>query len=224
MLEPVAEGVWSAGSSVRFLGARLPTRMTVVRLRDGGLWVHSPLALDAKLRDEVDALGAVRCVVAPSKYHHLGVAAWSRAYPAARTWAAPGLPEKRPDLAFQGLLSNDAPPEWEGQLDQEVFWALPVWNEVVFCHRASRTLIVTDLVFNFHEHRSALVRLGLRLDGAWRRFGPSHLVRLFIRDRRLARETLERILGWDFDRVIMCHGRILETGGREALREAFAFL
>jgi hypothetical protein len=224
MLERLAENLWAAESSVRFLGARLPTRMTVVRLRDGSLWVHSPVTLDAKLREEVDPLGPIRWLVAPSRYHHLGVADWSREYRDARIWAAPGLPEKRGDLAFHALLSDEAPPEWAGEIDQAVFWSLPIFNEVVFCHRESRTLIVSDLVFNIHEHASALVRLGLRLDGAWRRFGPSHLVRLSIRDRRRALATIEQMLRWDFDRLIMSHGRVLQSGGADSLREAFAFL
>jgi hypothetical protein len=224
MLKPVDRDVWIAESSVRFLGSRLPTRMTVLRLRSGDLFVHSPVPIDGNLRAEIDPLGPVRFVVAPSKYHHLGVAPWFREYPGARVWAAPGLPEKRHDLSFHGLLSEQAPAEWGDEIQQTVFWSLPMLNEVIFCHRASRTLILTDLVFNIHEHDSALVRLGLRIDGAWRRFGASHLLRLLIRDRRRGRETIQQILSWDFDRVIMSHGRILETGGRDAVRDAFAFL
>ena len=224
MLLSVDDNVWVAESSVRYLRARLPTRMTVLRLRSGDLFVHSPVAIDGKLRAELDPLGPVRFVVAPSRYHHLGVTGWFREYPGARFWAAPGLPEKRQDLAFHGLLADSAPSEWAGEIDQTIFWSIPMMNEVIFCHRPSRTLILTDLVFNIHEHDSALVRLGLRVDGAWRRFAVSHLLRLLIRDRPRARETISLVLSWDFDRVIMSHGRILETGGRDAVRGAFAFL
>jgi hypothetical protein len=122
------------------------------------------------------------------------------------------------------LLDDSAPPEWANEIDQTIFWSLPTLNEVIFCHRPSHTLILTDLVFNIHEHDSALVRLGLRVDGAWRRFAASHLLRLLIRDRPRARETISLVLSWDFERVIMSHGRILETGGRDAVRRAFAFL
>lgn len=63
-------------------------------------------------------------------------------------------------------------------------------------------------------------RLFLRIHGAYGRFGPTRLVRLLLRDRA----ALARILGWDFDRIIVTHGDVLEHGGQEAVRAAFAVL
>lgn len=39
-----------------------------------------------------------------------------------------------------------------------------------------------------------------------------------------ARASLERILSWDFDRIILAHGHLIETNGKRALREAYSFL
>jgi hypothetical protein len=47
---------------------------------------------------------------------------------------------------------------------------------------------------------------------------------LLIRDRRAARQSLVRILGWDFDRIVVAHGDVLERGGREALRQGYSWL
>jgi hypothetical protein len=47
---------------------------------------------------------------------------------------------------------------------------------------------------------------------------------LLIRDHRAARQSLERILGWDFDRIVVAHGDVLSSGGRETLREGYAWL
>ena len=56
------------------------------------------------------------------------------------------------------------------------------------------------------------------------RFGPHRIVRFAIRDRAAARRSLERILAWDFERVVVSHGEVLETGGKRAVEEGFAFL
>jgi hypothetical protein len=32
------------------------------------------------------------------------------------------------------------------------------------------------------------------------------------------------MLAWDFDRIVIAHGEVLESGGREALRAGYAWL
>ncbi len=224
MLNPLTKGLWVAPGIVRFLGSEIDTRMTVVALEDGGLWLHSPVALDPALKAVLDPIGPVAHVLAPCKFHHLGVGDYVEAYPDARIYAAPGLPKRRRDLHFHEVLSDEAPSAWSNEIDQLVFWGLPFLNEVVFCHRPSRTLVVTDLLFNVQEARSWPLRLFFRLDGAYRKFGLTRLTKLLIRDPAQARADVERILGWDFDRIILTHGEIIETGGKEAFRGAFAWL
>lgn len=199
-------------------------RMTVVQLSDGGLFLHSPVHLDEKIRAALDPLGPVRFVVAPSKVHHLFVADYLAAYPEARLFGAPGLDEKRRDLRFHGILSDDAPVAWKGDLTQHGFRGARFLNEVVFFHPASRTLILTDLAFNVTPGKSADARIFYWLVGASGRFGPHRLIRLMIRDRPAARSSVDAILRWDFDRVVVSHGEVLETGGRERFAAAFSFL
>ena len=95
---------------------------------------------------------------------------------------------------------------------------------MVFLHRASRTLILCDLAFNFGPGAAAPTRLLMKLLRSYGSFGPSKLDPWLIRDRDAARQSLERILAWDFDRVVVAHGDVLESGGREALREGYAWL
>jgi hypothetical protein len=223
-LRPLARDIWVVERPQRFYGLEVGTRMTVLRLADGSLLLHSPVELDAALRRELDAIGRVRFAVAPNRVHHLYAGRVSEAYPEARLWVAPGLERKRPDLVFEGMLGDEAPAEWKQQVDQVFFRGRPYENEVVFCHRASRTLILCDLAFNFGPRAAAPTRLLMRLLRSYGRFGPSKLDPLLIRDRRAARQSLERILGWDFDRVVVAHGDVLERGGREALREGYAWL
>ena len=94
----------------------------------------------------------------------------------------------------------------------------------MFLHRASRTLLLTDLAMNVTNPRPRSRALWFWLIGAYGRFGPTRVLKLFIRDRVAARRALERVLSWDFDRVTLTHGEVLERGGREALRKAYAWL
>ncbi len=212
---------------------KVGTRMTVIRLADGGLFLHSPTRLDDETQRELEAIGEVRAVVAPSRAHHLFVADYIKAWPNAKLYGPPGLvgdiPDfrarfgARRDLKLDSILCDEPVREWAGQIDQHLFKGAPWLNEVVFFHPSSRTLIFTDLVMNVPADRKG-GRIFYTVVGAMGRFGPHRTVRLLIRDRAAARESVARILNWDFDRVIVTHGDVLESGGREKFAKAFSFL
>jgi hypothetical protein len=223
-LRSLAPDLWVADRPLKLVIGNIGTRMTVIRLASGGLFLHSPVRLDAPTRQALDELGPVRAVVAPSKVHHFFVGDYVAGYPQARIYAAPGLAEKRKDLDFHGVLGDDAPPEWRAEIEQHLFRGAPYINEVVFFHRATRTLLLTDLAFNVPAHRTSGARIFYRLVGAAGRFGPHRIVRLTVRDRRAARESVDKILQWDFDRVTVTHGDVLDSGGRDRFAAAFAFL
>lgn len=223
-LRSLAPNLWVADRPLKLWVGDIGTRMTVIRLADEGLFLHSPVRLDADTRRALDALGPVRCIIAPSKVHHFFVGDYVAAYPEARICGAPGLAHKRKDLRFDAVLSDEAPPEWRADIAQHVFRGAPAINEVVFCHRATRTLLLTDLAFNVPPDKTAGARLFYWLVAAAGRFGPHRLVRFMIRDRHAARQSAQTILAWDFDRIIVTHGDVLETGGRARFSDAFAFL
>jgi hypothetical protein len=224
MLRALAPELWVTERPLRFGGLEIGTRMTVVRLAGGELFLHSPVSPDAGLRTELDELGRVRFVVAPNKMHHLFAREYREAWPDVELYCAPGLEKKRADIAWSAVLGEEAPEAWRGQLEQTLFQGFPIANEVDFFHPPTRTLIVTDIAFHVGEESPALTRLGFRLLGAYKRFGPSLLERILIRDRAAARASLDRILAWDFDRVTVTHGAVLEHGGREALRKSYEWL
>jgi hypothetical protein len=223
-LRPLAKDIWVAERPQNFYGLPVGTRMTVMRLAGGRLLLHSPVALEAELRAEIDAIGRVSYVVAPNRVHHLYAGDVAKAYPEARLWVGPGLERKRPDLEFVAVLGDESPAEWREEVGQTFFRGRPYENEIVFFHRASRTLVLCDLAFNFGPSAAASTKFLMKLIRSYGRFGPSKLDPLLIRDRPAARQSLERILAWDFDRVVVAHGEILETGGRQALREGYAWL
>ncbi len=224
-LRQLAPDLWIADARVRNGPFEFGTRMTVIRLRDRGLVLHSPIRLVPELRGELAALGEVRAVIAPNRHHHLFAADYPAGYPDALLFAAPGLATKRSDLKFAEELGDESPALWRAELEQHVFRGAPFVNEVVFFHPASRTVLFTDLVFNLARGDGNLpTRIFFGALGAAGRFGPHRMMRLFIRDRAAARESVARILGWDFERVTMTHGDVLERGGRDAVRRAFEYL
>lgn len=222
-LTPLDTDLWTTERPLRLLGLGFTSRMTVVRLADGSLFLHSPENLGDP-RPALDPLGPSRHIVSPNRFHHLFVARYRRAFPEARFYAAPGLAEKRRDFTFDEVLEDDPPAAWQGQIDQLLMPGAPTLNEVVFYHRSSRSLILTDLAINVGPAASRGLRFWARLNLAYGHLGPSLLVKSLIRDKPLARAAMERMLDWDFRRVIMAHGAVVENGARPALVAAYRWL
>jgi len=157
MLRPFADNLWIADGPVADVagpvadvaGFRYPTRMAVMRLAGGGLFVWSPTALDDALKAEIDALGPVRHVVAPNALHHLHIDSWRQACLEARFTAPPGLRGKRPDLRFDDDLADGSVHVWSADIDHVLVHGNLITTEVVFFHRASRTVLITDLIQQF---------------------------------------------------------------------------
>lgn len=225
MLSPLHSDLWVQAVPYRTMGLWIGRQLVVARLPAGGLWIHSPIPWSPALRTEVAGLGTVRHVVGPNRFHDECLREFQTEYPDAQFHAAPGLAADRRDLRFTNHPLSDAPhADWTGIIDQHLVRGMPRLNEVVFLHRASRSLIIADLAFNLGGERFSLLSLILRLGGTAGRFTPSRFCRSMMRDRPAVRASLATILGWDFDRIVVGHGPNIEAGGKDALRAAFAFL
>lgn len=227
LVEYVPGQVWVAQMPLVFFGAQLGARMVVVRADGGGdLLVYSPIALEAGLRRQVEALGRVRWLVAPNSLHHLFVGAWLAAFPEAEAWAAPGLPARRPDLRWAGVLASDEQEvPWDRSIvDHRVLGGHPLVVDVAMCHRPSGTLLVCDMIQNV-GHRpetGAVVAWALGLVGMAARPALPVDISLTLADPEALRRGVRGVLGWDFERVIMAHGRLVERDARAAMIDAFA--
>jgi hypothetical protein len=204
---------------LRLGGGTLLTRMTLFTLEGEGVVIHSPVPFDETLRAATERLGQVRAIVAPSNCHHLFVADAQRAFPSVPTYGAPGVAEKRPDLVLEPLAQCP----WPNEVDQ-VAIGDRIMREVVLYHRASRTVIAVDLVEHFRDETPGLdrvMRTWLKLMGMWNKPRPAPELRWMMRDRVAARLALERIVAWDFDRMVIAHGEPFERGAKDALRAAW---
>jgi hypothetical protein len=227
MLAEIDRDIWIAdGPSVPFFGIPYPTRMTVVRLSDGSLWVCSPIRLDETLQAAVAGLGPVRYLVSPNKIHHLFMGDWARAWPEAKLYASPGLARRRRDLSFSAELMDAPDPAWAADIGQVIFHGSFAMEEVVFFHRSSRTAIFTDLVQRFDPASlRGWRRLIMTLDGM---VGPNGGAprewRLSFWKRAAARRAKQTVLGWNPQRVIIAHGEWIRDDGRAALERALAWM
>ena len=221
MLTHHGDGIWSCTQAHRFVGIHLPVRMTVIRLAAGDVIVHSPVALSEPLRAAVDAVGPVRWVVAPNRFHHLHAGEWAQAYPDAALLGAPGLARKRKDLTFGGVLPADAPDAWAGELVCQVLEGSKMMGELVFLHRPSRTLICSDLVFNLGRGETWWTRCYQAMAGTGKQPAISRMFVMAMSDRPACMASARALCEWDFDRVLMGHGDAIEAGGKEQLRALF---
>jgi hypothetical protein len=231
-LKSIGPEIWIADGPVvqwGYMGWRFPfpTRMTVVRLPDGSLWIHSPIAPDEQLLAEIDALGPVAHLVSPNAIHHISVGAWSKRYPQARTWASPGV-RKRSDVSFSDDLANAPPPEWADVIDQRIAEGSNALREVIFFHEPSRVLILADMIENFEAERlnRPLTRFLARLAGILSPNGkaPGDLRLTYFGKHARLRPTVGWMLACKPDKVVIAHGKWFETNGEAEIRRAFAWV
>jgi hypothetical protein len=223
-LEPLADGVWITHAPVRFLGLHLTSTMTVLRLQDGSLLVHSPVALTPARRAAVEALGPVAHLYAPNTFHHLRLGEWAAAFPSARLHAPALLARKRRDLKIDRPHGATPEPAFAGTVDELPVEGFRLKETAVF-HRPSRTLVVADLVHNVGRPSHPWTVLYTRAMGFHDRIAVSRVIRwTAFSDRRAARSSLDQLLALPFDRLVIGHGPALLDGAREALAAAYRWL
>jgi hypothetical protein len=221
MLRAIAPDLWVAEKPLKYFGLEVGTRMTIIRLDEEQLIVISPIQIDAPMIDQLNQLGDVSDIIAPNLYHHLFLDQFKQKYPDAKLWATSGLAEKRPDLSIDVCLSDRTIRALNGleALQANGFNTLDMkgtapLNEWVFFHPQSRTLVITDLAFYFDGQSAIAVQVLSRLFGGFQQLRPSFLEKLATKDKEQVQRSVQQILDWDFERVIMAHGSIVEGEGK----------
>ncbi len=226
-LKEFADGIWTMeGPVVRDTGETFPTRMTVVRLSDGAIWVNSPVPASFADIGEIASLGPVKYLVAATPRHVWRLEGWHTLFPEAQLWASPHTPMtlKKVDLPLTGTLADAPPAEWANDLDQLVFHGNPLLMEVMFFHKRSRTLILDDLIQIGSLYKGPLRNTLIRIGGVADPGGVPTAIRMSFTDRSRARRSLERLLAWDFDKLIIAHGPCKQEGAKRFVKDIFDWL
>lgn len=217
VLQPLGPSIWTVEgpSAMDLLVVPYPTRMTIVRLDGGDLWIASPVSVSKQLLDDVAALGPVRHLLSPTPRHHWRLEPWSALFPEASLWSCALGPATlgRRSLPARRLVASP-PPAWAEQIDHAVFRGLG-FEELTFFHRPSKTLIVED-VLQSHQLRAGarLSNTAIRAGGIADPGGVPRDIKALAWRSKAARRWAETILDWDFETVVMAHGPVLH--GSEA--------
>jgi hypothetical protein len=221
---PFAEGIWVDIEPARIRGMRLTTTMTVLRLRDGSLVLHSPLALTTERRAAVEALGPVAHLYAPSRWHEARIGEWASAYPSAKLHAPAGLVKERKDLRIDRFNGSGPEPAFGGVLDELRIDGFRL-EETVLIYHPARTLVVADLVHNVGRPQHWWTKFYTQRMGFYDCVALSRMLRwTAFSDRAAARRSIDELLSRPFDRLVVGHGEPLSTGAREAIAKAFTWL
>lgn len=225
-LKPMGENVWIIdGEAISFYGMPFTTRMTVVRLKDDKLWIHSPIPLTPPLKEELDNLGTVSYLISPNKIHYYYIGDFQKSYPDAKTYASHGVRERAEEynieIRWDADLDSSSPHEWEPEIQQVILRGSRFMEEVIFYHQTSKTLIVTDFIENFEREKIPFFLIFLaRLGGVLAPYGGTS------RDQRLTywgrenllRESITKILAFDFEQIILAHGKCLTENAQEEFK------
>ena len=201
-------------------GVMLPVRSTLVSFKSGRRLLISPLRFSEEQLNDLKKV-APDAIAAPNCFHHLFAKKAAEALGIKTLYAAPGLNFKRPDVAWTEILDEAMWP-FHDELQLICVEGAPKVNECVFYHRESKTLIVTDLFFNFKNLPGGLKTLIYRVFGTFNRPASSRLLYFLVKDKQLFRESMQKILQLDFNRIVMAHGEILSENAKEILKAALA--
>jgi len=212
-------------------GIRLPmpftTRMTVVRLANGELLLHSPIAFNETLAKDLRSRGVIRHLVSPNQFHYAHISEWADAFPEATTWGlaqAYKLAQLRGiDLHFTKHLTESAPREWTEEIDQTL---VPggIFKEFAFFHMNSKILILTDTIINIELHKiNQPWRFATWLTGMHYPFGQIFFgMRLpQLLQRRRTRAAFAKIRSWNPERIVLSHGHCFDENVAETVHRFF---
>ncbi len=225
-IEQLEEDIWVAdGPSIPFLGLDIGSRMTIIRL-GSKLWVHSPVSITSEMVTQIETLGEVRYVLSPNKYHHAFLSEWRSNYPEAEVYASPGLISKRPDIAFDKELRASARYVWSDTIAHDVFGPSRLCDEVVFFHRPSRTLVLTDLIVNVKtDEYNWWQKLIATIDDLGYPNGTTpRLYRWSMKSKTTASNVYRTMVEWDPARVIISHGEWFRRDGRKEIESRLGWV
>ena len=205
-------------------GFQMPTRMTALGFGSGGVALVSPVPIDDAMAGKIAELGEVRYLVAPNLLHHLYLAAAKARYPEARILAPRKLGQKRPDLRIDAFLEDGVPSDLKDDVRAVRIDGAPAVDEVALFHAPTRTLVLTDLVFNVTKPRGLVAHLVLFLVGCRAKLAQSRTWRFFVKDRVAAAASVRTLLTLPFDTLVVAHGEVVHERAKEALQGALRWM
>ncbi|GHF23912.1 hypothetical protein GCM10017044_18100 [Kordiimonas sediminis] len=220
-IRQVDEGLWCLDSSFKVLGAKGSARMSIVWVGDGVL-IYSPVALSQQDLDAIADIGPVRAIIAPNTMHYLYFRQALQAFPDATAWIADGVVLKIGSVEGAKTLKDATPIASNEYLEQVTFEGHDI-QETVLYHKASKTLITCDLLYNIQSEQSFSERMFFRLIRAYGAPKVAFYHKSYVKDKEAMQHAIDTVCAWDIRRIVMSHGRIIEDENvAEIFRDAWA--
>jgi len=221
------EGViWLVEYPVHYAGLDFTSRMSVIRMSDSRLMLHSPCKITTELQQAIAKLGVVTWIVAPGSYHYFHVQSAQVAFPDAETYLCPGIEKKRPDIEFDWMLGGRAPDCWKDEIDQVLVRGNRLIWEVAFLHKQSKTLLLVDLIENIGDQTPGTdwkIKFWWKcVFRMWNRPKPAPEYQLGWKDKVAAKKSLQKILNWDFEQIVISHGDNIAKDAKAIAKKAWA--
>ena len=226
LTEYIKDQIWILEYPVRYGGMDLYGRMSIMKLANGELIIHDAYKIDQATKQEIDALGEVKYIIAPGNFHHLYVTDFQQLYPEAETFICPGLERKRPDIKFDWILGNRPDPRWGDVLEQVVLQGPRIIWEVAFFHKPSKTLLLVDSLENIGDDYRHSAGLWLRfwwkvVFKMWNHPKAAPEYQIAWGNKAIVKQGLSKIIDWDAERVILQHGENIEADVKNVLTKAW---
>lgn len=224
LLQSLANDIWVLDHPFQLLGVSVGIRSTLVRLNENELWLLAPGPLVKAAYKDIAALGEVTALVAPNTMHHLYLKSASQLFPKATVYGPKRLQKKYPHFKITPL-DEGVYCQWEPALQHHEIQGLKVLDEIAFFHTPSGYLLLTDLLFNITEAPNLWSKSMLTSYGVYKKTGPSKAIRyLALKDRQALKHSIQTLLNWPIQGMVVAHGDVLSESASENLEQAFCWL
>ena len=214
-LEEIAPDIYTTCTDLKVFGlVQLNTRMTVVRLQNGDLWLHSPITPTTELLQQVAQLGTVKWLVSPNLFHHMFIEPWTKYFPEAQVLGSKGLSKKQPNLDI--LHVQEESQKFDSEIQCIPIKGIPALKEHVFYHRATKTLIITDILF-YNPDVFGFTKGYFWLNRTLKEPNVPLLVKASIKDKNAFLDSLKELGALDVAQISMCHHYILKDNAKKHL-------
>ena len=210
---------------IKYAGTKFKARMTIVRMKNGNLFIHSPCEIDESIKGKINELGNVEFIAAPGYYHYFYIGSAQQAFPNAETFICPGIEKKLPEIKFDWILGDRPDPRLVEDFDQVLIRGNKYIWEIALFHKQTKTLILVDLIENF-TNKTKNVSWSLKfwwkmVFHMWENPKPAPEYQFGWKDKNAAHNSLMRILQWNFDKIIISHGDLIEENAKEIALKAW---
>ncbi|KAJ3558087.1 hypothetical protein NM688_g1124 [Phlebia brevispora] len=223
VIREVSNDVWTFSRPFN-LFSRLPVggRSTAIKLPHGQVWILASTPLDNETRKKLSELGEVKYIVAGNAFHHMFLKDYKAAYPSASVIGPEELgPKKEPEgfkldkaIIRMKVFSSSKPDQvfgFEKEIDYCYFSGYKN-KDVAYYHRASKTVIAADLIFNLPgTEQYAFAKLPAPYFPFASHLSPFawfHKAFLWskVTDKAAMQREVRKVASWDFEKFIPCHG------------------